>query len=367
MSDFKQEALRELARRELERRHSAPKTFLQRAANDVDQNIIQPIENVGRTGRDLAAGFGQGIVNFPPNLYNLGAMAGNALGAHLPQSPTFNFAPDNAAAKTGEVASYFAAPTKIASKIAPQAVNALKGLAPNPKYLFTTKNSLKNELLNTHDALEARASDAFKDVSKQINKRGINQLPTKKHFDPEFFSDIKQYFPNTRASSELITRAKTGEYNALRKLQGDLYKRAKKNLGSDFEADNLRGAEMLEKREDINQAISNHLKKMGSHDLDKNLTSARNDWRTLQQNYYNDNLNNALIKMFNKDVRKIPSNLDSLLLEESVPVKNLLDFHPGLNEKVAAYNFTKNMLRRGAKIGIPLALGGLGVAEFRKH
>ncbi len=366
MEDFRQEALRELARRELESRSLPKQGLLQRAANDVEQHIINPVEQFGRTARNMGAGFAQGIANTPANIYNLGAMGANALGAHLPQSPTFKFAPEGNASTAGEVASYFTAPELAfgaVSKALGAGGNALKALS-KPQNLLTSKNSLKNELLSKHDVIENRASDAFKHVSNQVNKRGINKIPIDEHFDPGFFQNLKQYFPNTRASAELISKAESGDYNALRKMQGDLYKRAKKNLGSDFEADNLRGTEMLEKREDVNEAIANHLKNTGNHDLNRDLDAARQDWRTLQNTYYNDNISNSLVKMFNKDIRKVPDNLVNLLSEESIPMANLKEFHPGLDNKLASYKLMQGILKKVGKYGIPAAIGG-GIVGYK--
>lgn len=346
-----------------------PKSLLQRSAEDVQQHINQPIEALGRGARNIGIGFSQGLLNTAPNLYNLARMGTNALGAHLPESPTFNFAPNDINSKAGEIASYFAAPEallNLGGKSASVLGNSLKAFTHNPKNLFTTKNSLKNDLLTKHDMLENRASDTFKNVSKQVNQRGINKIPIEQHLEPEFFENIKQYFPNTRSSSSLISKAETGDYNSLRKLQSDLYTRAKKNLGSDLEADRLRGSEMLEKREDVNQAISNHLRNTKNLDLDKALDTAREDWRTLQNTYYNDNISNSLVKMFNKDIRKIPDNLINLLSEESLPMKNLKDFHPGIDDKLAAYKFTQSLLNKGKKVGVPLAVGALGGYEFGK-
>jgi hypothetical protein len=377
MSDFRQDALKELARRELQSRSQPKPGLLERAANDVDTHINKPIEQFGRGVRDISEGFVQGIANTPPELYNLGAMGANALGAHLPKSPTFDLAPHNMNSTAGEIASMFAAPEAAfgaVSKGIGAGANALKKIS-NPKNLFATKNSIKDFMLNRHDMLEDKASKAFKQVSSEVNSRGINKLPVVKKataggdnpLSASFFNSMKQYMPNTRQSSELLKNASTGDYNAVRKLQSDLYTNAKKNLGSGLEADRLKGAEMMEKRNDINQAISNHLKKTGNHDLDKILSEARNDWSTLQKKYYNENMNNSLVNMFNKDFRKVPKNLVDILGEESIPMKELLEFHPGLEEKLVGNKLGAGIMNKGKKYGLPLALGALGGYEYGKH
>lgn len=224
--------------------------------------------------------------------------------------------------------------------------------ALNPTKLLTTKNGIKNAILKPHDALENRANTAFKEVSSGVNARGVNQLPTAS-LSPIDFNNMRSYFPATRQYDTLLTGAEYGDYNALRKLQSDLYTNGKKNLGSGLEADRMKGAEMLEKRNDINQVISDHLIKTGNTDLADKLQVARNDWRTLQQTYYNENMNNALVNMVNKQFRKVPNNLIDILGEDSIPMKNLLDFHPGLESRIKGYKRGQNILGKSLKYGIP--------------
>ncbi len=417
------------------RKKEQPNTgWLERNASSAEKYINEPIEALGRSARDVVGGFGQGLANIGPGLYNLGASGINALGGSVPKSPMIDVVPHGPSATAGEIASFFTpgsllkalskapafmhttrAAMKIpmiaesikhasnvlskspsASRIAGNALlggayspdnpllgmgiggaggaigevaskgysgiknslqntDILKNILSNPKSLLTTKKSIPNSLLAKHDFLENRASDAFNHVSKQVNDLGINHVPVEQHLPKDFFEQAKHYFPNTRASADLLNNAKEGDYNALRKMQGDLYKRAKKNLSSQFEADNLKGAEMLEKRNDINQTISNHLKETGHHDLSELLEEARKDWRTLQKTYYNENVGNSLVKMFDKNVRKIPKNLVNLLSEESIPMRNILNFHPGLEQKIIGHKIGQNVLKKTGKYGFPLA------------
>jgi hypothetical protein len=237
-------------------------------------------------------------------------------------------------------------PSSIASKIVP------------------TKNSIKNTILNTHDALENDATSAFNDVSKGVNDRSITQVP----IESGFINGLKKYFPDTKASNSLLNNASTGNYNALRDLQSDLYKRGKKNLGSDLTADNNLGEEMLDRRNDINQSISNHLIDTGNNDLNDKLNQARSDWRTLQNVYYNKNMNNAIVNMVNKDYRKIPNNLIDVLKEDSKPMKELINFHPGLQNSIYKYNISRNALSHLKNIGLSATgIGGLGLGAYATY
>ncbi len=389
--------------------------------------------------KDAALGFGQGLVNVVPGVYNLAASGVNALGGNLPKSPMLNVAPDTLSSKVGEIGSFFAGPGlfKAASKLPEVAltarammrnpmisegVNAISNLVKNhplassiagnallggayapdnqvmgmalggaapligkglssawnvakpfakePSNLFTSNQDIKNMLLKKHDELEKRASDAYDYVSNEVGNRGISRIPmTTKYMTPgknlskEFIEGLQQYLPNSRQNQNLIKEATKGNYNALRKLQTDMYTRGKKNLTSNFEADRLRGSEMLEKRQDINDAIHEHLNTSGHEDLGNILNNANQDWRTLKDVYYNDNMKNSLVKMFDKNVRRVPKNLSTLLSEESIPMNKLREFHPGLDKQIAGNQANKQLRKIATKYGLGPAVVGYEIGK----
>jgi hypothetical protein len=231
--------------------------------------------------------------------------------------------------------------------------------------LSSTKNAIKNTIIDTHDALENEAAQGFKTVSDEVNKRGISQVS----INNQLLQGLSDYFPKTKQSAQLINDANTGDYNALRKIQSQLYTKGKQNLGSSLETDRMRGAEMFEKRDDINQAISDHLQNTGNNDLVGILNKARNDYRTLQNIYYNPNMNNAIVNMVNKNYRKIPNNLTNVLQEQSVPMQALRDFHPGLENALSKYQMQQNISSKIKKYALPVALGAVGAAGYEgaKH
>lgn len=136
MDDRKTELRRELLRRELASREPSQKpSMLMNAANEVDRNIIQPVESLGRSARDVAGGFGQGLANIFPGAYNLGASGVNALGGNVQKSPMIDVVPHSASATAGEMASFFA-PGSI-----------LKLLGKAPAFLHTTRAAMKIPLI----------------------------------------------------------------------------------------------------------------------------------------------------------------------------------------------------------------------------
>jgi hypothetical protein len=107
------------------------KSLLQRAGEDVEQHINRPIEALGRSARNIVGGFGQGIANIAPGLYNLGASGVNALGANVPKSPMIDIIPHGPSETAGEIASFFS----------PGAL--FKLLGKTPAFVHTAKSAMK--------------------------------------------------------------------------------------------------------------------------------------------------------------------------------------------------------------------------------
>lgn len=231
------------------------------------------------------------------------------------------------------------------------------GQAINPKGLLLSRKDIANSLTKKHDLLENRASEGFKKVSDEINNRGISQIP----IEEKTIDEIRDFFPKTKQANALLDKARSGDYNSLRKVQSDLYTKGKNSLKSPLESERLRAEEMFEKRDDINQSISNHLKNMGQHDLNEILNKARTDYRTLQKVYYHPKINNAIVDLVDSDTRKIPKNLIKILQEESKPMQELRDFHPGLEKNISSYILKKNSLSYLKKYGLPVGAATLAL------
>lgn len=214
-------------------------------------------------------------------------------------------------------------------------------------------------ILKKHDELDKAASRGFSKVLKKVNQRGISEVPIKS----ELIDSLYEYFPKTKAAQKLLDNAKTGNYGALRKIQSDLYTRGKDAIKSPLIAEKDKGAEILEMRDNINQAISQHLQNTGNHDLDKLLNNSRQKYRKLQEIYYNPKMSNAIQDMVDTETRKIPSNLPEVLRENSKPMSKLKDFHPGLNNALRAQKIS-SLLR---KLTLPALAGAFGAHEENKY
>lgn len=209
----------------------------------------------------------------------------------------------------------------------------------------SSKTGLKNTILKSHDAIESSADKGFNHVSNEVKQRNVTFPEI-----PNLANELKEYFPKTKTAEKMLKKAEYGDYDSLRKVQEDLYTTGKLNKKSDLESDRLRGEERFEKRNEINKMISDNLKNTGNEDLAKALDKARNEWRILHEVYYNPKMPTALIKMVDKTHRLIPKDIFNILSEDSIPMNQLKEFHPGLSEAVSRYGNIKNINKRISKL-----------------
>jgi hypothetical protein len=318
--------------------------------------LYQHPQHALQQGAAGLAELGHGLLNLPHGLAEYGANRLNLLPQSVPENIPYQKDISSQLNQAFDSPKYPG--EALIRGMGRNALNIAGGIGGISALKIPTRAGIKNSLLNPHDALENKAVQGFNTVSNEINKRNISNVPL---WNQDInMGEIRSYFPKTRQYDELFSKAHEGDYNALRKIQTDLYTSGKKNLGSSLEADRMKGAEMFEKREDINNAISNHLQNTGNHDLNDILNAARNDFHTLQKIYYNKNMNPAIINMVDKNYRKIPKNFINVLQEESKPMQALRDFHPGLESALKKHIFYKNALGKIGKYVAPPALGALG-------
>jgi len=322
----------------------------------------QNIYDTGHAAMQGAAGLaeaGQNIFNTPHDLINYAANRLNLFPKDINNMVQMGRMPDS----EQQINATFGSPQnpgeegiRFAGRNALNLMGTGKLLSSATGALTRNKKFFSKEIMNTHDALENRASEGFKKVSDQFAKRNLPNVPV----SPSDIEKLGEYFPKTKEATALINEAKTGNYNALRKIQSDLYKKAKDNLKSPLETERMRGSEMLEQRENINQNISDHLKNLGQHDLNNILNKARSDFSTLMRTYYHPKMNKAIVNMVDRETRKIPNNLINVLNENSKPMQALRDFHPGLESSLNTYQLKTNALNTLKKLGVPVGLGALG-------
>jgi hypothetical protein len=218
---------------------------------------------------------------------------------------------------------------------------------------------LKQTIRSTQEKVNEATTEAgkiFDKVESEVGKRGVANIPIKK----QLISDAQSYLAKTPANKELIKKAQSGDYQALRSLQADLRVKGEKALSSALSADHKMGEEILSIRDQVNQAIQNHLEKTGHKDLSEKLNKARSDYRDIQKTYFS---TPQLAKVFGKS-QKVPKNPMTLLTEESTEMKRFMSAHPEVEKML-----TKALKHeKRAKAGkILLGIAGVGTSAELAH
>lgn len=194
----------------------------------------------------------------------------------------------------------------------------------------------------------------FDTVEKEVGARGVSKIPIKN----DILKTAETFLAKTPANKELIKRAKTGDYKALRELQADLRVKGEKALSSQLAAENKMGEEILSTRDQVNKSIQQHLEDTGHKDLAELLNQARKEYGNIKKTYFS---TPALAKVFGKS-QKVPKNPLTLLSEESTEMKKFFNAHPEVEKMMQkALKHEKNMGRlKGAG---KIAATALGVEE----
>lgn len=242
-----------------------------------------------------------------------------------------------------------------AGKLASPAVGSFKKIIKAP--------DLKQAIRDTQAKVNKANKDTgkiFDHVEKEVKARGISKVP----IDNKLLDQARELMSKSLANEKLFEKANKGDFDALRKLQGDLRNKGEKGLSSDDLANNDLGELMLETRDEINASIQKHLENTGHDDLAKALNKARKDYRKLQETYHS---TNKLSKTFGKD-QFVPDNPITLLREESTQMKRFMGDHPELQRALAKALKHKQKMKRVGKLGtIGLTVAGVeGLEKWLK-
>jgi hypothetical protein len=241
-----------------------------------------------------------------------------------------------------------------AKNLLPMALLKIPGLA---KALFTKYNpdSMVHAVQKGHDVLEKEASDAFNLVKDQIKQRNIGMegkpnISPGEHkliIDQHILDEAEDMLAKTRANKKLIENARSGDYDAIHKLQSDLGKKGRKKLSADSGAENDEGEEMLDTRSKINETIENTLRSKGHNDLADELKKGRDLWHRLKELYYS---RPSIAQMVDPELRLIPSNAENIFSEKSKPMTRIHEAHPEIPETLELIK-NKNTAQKLIKAG----------------
>lgn len=233
------------------------------------------------------------------------------------------------------------------------------GLIKSGKKLFKgpdLKQALRDTQAKVNKATK-NAGDIFNYVENEAISRGINKVPVKE----DLLEKARDLLSNTLANKKLIEKAKSGDYEALRKVQSDLRTKADKGLASDNLADNDLADEILDVRDEINGSIQSHFENTGNKDLAEALNKARTQYRDIKKIYQS---TPRLAKTFG-DSQLVPDKPITLLREESTQMKKFMEANPELEKAlVKALKHEKNKKRALIGLGV---LGGGTTAGITSH
>jgi hypothetical protein len=229
---------------------------------------------------------------------------------------------------------------KVAKKASDTVPAFLRGLSNK-----STPEALVESVQKPHDKLLSTADEQYGQVRSAIKKRGI-KIPVKE----ENLQQIADILPKTRASRQLIDKARSGDYEAVHKLQSHLYKKGTKGLASDDIALENQGEEILELRNKINEDLEGGLIKDGHIDVAHVLRQGKKTHKQIMDTYYPQHLRKGIGKMVQSDLRLVPENPEKLFTQNSVPMKDFLTKHPeaakhtqGIKEKEKAIKDLKKI------------------------
>ncbi len=155
-------------------------SLLQQAGNAAQTYINDPVEALANPIRDFSSGALQGIANIVPGIGNLGIHAYNGLtGSDAKPFKAFDFAPDNAASLSGQVASYFtpmgaekvAAEVPEISNLAAKANEAVSGLLSHPS--VAPKLSATSKAIQETPLVKQVYNGLTSDYAKGIGKNAL--------------------------------------------------------------------------------------------------------------------------------------------------------------------------------------------------
>ncbi len=229
-------------------------------------------------------------------------------------------------------------------------------LGKSIKSIFTkiAPRSWVERVQKGHDVMKGKAEDMFNFIKDQIPHRKIPNIG----MSEELLNEAEQHLPVTRATKKLIENARSGDYNAVHKLQSDLGRRGFGRLASEDYAQRDVGEEILDTRDKLLEKIKNHFDETGNKDLSETLDKARSQWKDLKDIYYK---HPKVAQMVEQDMRLVPKNPENIFSEESVPMKRVIEQHPEIGQELDTMNtanrFINSLKKKGA---IGLGIGGVG-------
>lgn len=338
--------------------------YFEKAQTEVPGFLPSLMEHPGHMAGQAIAGLGelgQKTFNFPHKLIEYGSNRLHLLPEKWGQVAQMSEMPES----QEQINEIFGKPQYPGEAMLRGTARNLDVVVPSTKLASmlvpSTNKGMAKYIQKSHDTIQNNAISGFKEVSQGAKERNIPNVPIQNSLD---ISKIERFFPKTEEAKELLNSARIGDYDALRQVQADLFSEGNKSLGSTKSAERRKGAKMHEHRNKINQAISDNLIMTGNYDLNDLLNNSIKDYKTLKNVYYNENLNKSIRNLVDKEKRKIPKNLSTILKEDSKTMNKFKEFHPKLENKMSRYGFQKGLSKVLSKGLIYGGLPALGIGGY---
>lgn len=228
------------------------------------------------------------------------------------------------------------------------------GLAAKPlarltkaSFVTPTNEEVGEILLKNYNKAHDYATGLLKQAGKEAKELGIDVLKTGRGtpLDKSFWSELTHNMDTSKATKELIKKAKTGDYEALRRLQSDVGLRQRKALSSDKLAEQDIGKILKEKRETINNYIQEHFENKGVPSISDKIKEGMNKYRELMYAYENPIVAKAI-----GPKEDISESLLKTTMRTSKPMKALRAANPEL-QPLHQIIKDKNTLKKLEKLG----------------
>jgi hypothetical protein len=200
-----------------------------------------------------------------------------------------------------------------------------------------------------YDTKLKKAGDIFKSVSRIAERKDLNNIPLRQGI----IDEIKEFGPKKKSFTRLIDQIKDGNYEALRKAQSELFKRAEKAKSSDLISEQDLGDKLYDLRDEINESIFTHFTNKGLPKLAERLKRGMSQYKQLIDVYHS---HPQIAKLVGEN-RLTPQN-SKVLRENSERMKRLKQEHPEIEKQLS--------LERKIKTAAGL-LGGSAILGEAKH
>lgn len=277
-------------------------------------------------GRGIGEMLGQGTVAAPAAI--AGGLIGGPVGAYLGGSLGAAATTPGGLPERGIAAAETLA-VPVGGKLIGGAAKQITKLPKQFKSLFTKAEPEKalDLALARHDSLNETASDLFNWSRGQMKERGFSPKPS-----TEVMGKVERFLADTPDDEILFEKAKSGDPDAVHKLQSWLWKKGNKAANSEDDIVSNRGREMLSLRHQLNDSVQSQASQAGHNDIVHAYKQGQKLYKELKDTYYK---YKKIANVFDPELRKIPKDVTSHFNENSTPMKNFFKSHPELEEEVS--------------------------------